>query len=82
MKFSGYPGTPRRCPFLYEQVPNFKLKKSKSISLNFVYFFKASWGPLGLPKKTEHQQIFQGTQVPSNIALFCTNKYLTLSLKS
>ena len=44
-KFFGYPGTPKHCPFLYKQVPNFKLKKIKEGILFCLNFFRDSWGP-------------------------------------
>ena len=56
------------------------LKNSKSISLDFAEIFLKT---LGDPKEKKIVlSHFQGTQLLSNIARFCTNRYLTLSLKN
>ena len=56
-----------------------------SVSLDFAYFFVYGLfkDPKGSHKKNlDRERHFQGTQVPPNIARFCTNKCLTLSLKN
>ena len=54
-----------------------------SISLDFALnFLRDSWGPYGLPQKnSDRERHFQGTQVSTNIARFCTIRYETFSLK-
>merc|ERR1711911_39873 len=55
--FSGYPGTPKHCPFLNYPVHHFKLKKIEECILRFCRFFL---GTLKDPKGS-HKKIRSGT---------------------
>merc|ERR1711911_520772 len=67
--FSGYPGTPKHCPFLNYPICHFKLKKSKSVSLDLADFFFRD--PKGSHKKNQiRNAIFRVPRYPQTLPVF------------
>merc|ERR1712105_325192 len=81
--FSGYPGTPKHCPFLNYPIRTLSLKKSKSVSLDLADFFLGTLkDPKGSHKKKKLRNAsFRVPRYPQTLPVFLTIRYVTLSFK-